>query len=163
MQYGVNKTTGDHRKHLMEMRLRTIQRLAAGEEQIKWLKSPEEFTFVMEGILKNEPVQAIINMPNQGQIENLPTGAVVEIFATVDANGIRPKASGKLPETMAAWARLHLQVIDFTVRAGLEGSRPLLLEALSLDPLCQQLDFREISSLADDILRATRKWLPRFN
>lgn len=162
MQYGVNKTTGDHRKHLMEMRLKTIQNYASGAESIEWKKSPEELTCVIQGILENKPMPCIVNLPNKGQIENLPIDAIVETFATVDASGIKPKPSGKLPEVMAVWARLHLAVVDLTVKAGMEGSRQHLIEALSLDPLCGQMDFRDIPKLADDLLNATREWLPRF-
>jgi len=162
-QYGVNKTTGDHRKHLMADRLDYIRRIAAEEEHVDWSRSAEEFMFVLEGIVSNQPAPCIVNVPNEGQIENLPRGAIVETFATVDASGVHPKPSGPLPEVIAAWARIHLQSIERTVEAGLQGSRQLLIEALSLDPLAQQMDFRDIPAMADDIIETTRTWLPRFH
>jgi alpha-galactosidase len=101
-------------------------------------------------------------MPNQGQITNLPKDAIVETLATVNANGITPKPSGELPGAIGSICRLHVDVHELTVRAALEGSRDLLVQALTLDPLSAGADFSEIGDLADDLLLANREWLPRF-
>ncbi len=47
-------------------------------------------------------------------------------------------------------------------KSRLEGSRDKLIQALSLDPMCGLADFSQLPRLADDLLQANRKWLPRF-
>ena len=48
------------------------------------------------------------------------------------------------------------------VEAALKGDRKLLVEAMSLDPSTGTMDFGQVPELCDDLLRANRKWLPRF-
>ncbi len=162
MQYGVNRTTGDHRKHLMDIRLEEIKAYADGSKEVTWLKSPEEMTTVLNGILTDTPTPCIVNLPNTGQISNMPEGAIVETFATVNGSAVTPKDSGALPSGIATYARLHNDIIELTVQAGLEGNMGKLKEALSLDPLCGTMDFRDIDAMAEDMVMATRKWLTRF-
>ena len=63
---------------------------------------------------------------------------------------------------MGSLCRLHVDVQEMTVQAALRGNRELLVEALSLDPTCAAADFAEIGELADELLAANRRWLPRF-
>ena len=49
-----------------------------------------------------------------------------------------------------------------TVKAALTGDRKLLVEAMSLDPSSGSTCFAEIPKLCDELLKANKKWLPRF-
>jgi len=162
MKYGVYKTTVDLRRHMVEKNLAYVQRVAAGEEDIDWTPSAEEMTAIMRAIITRTSVPAIVNAPNNGQITNLPADVTVETLATVSADGITPKPSGALPGPVGSLCRLHADIHELTVRAALEGSRDLLLQALSLDPLSAGADFSELGQMADELLTANRKWLPRF-
>jgi alpha-galactosidase/6-phospho-beta-glucosidase family protein len=92
----------------------------------------------------------------------MPQGAIVETLATVDQNGITPKASGVIPGAVGSLCRLHADIQAMTVRAPLDGDRALLVEALSLDPSNAPMDFADIPKLAEELLSANRQWLPRF-
>lgn len=162
MKYRIKKTTvGDRRLGKVE-KLQQIKQVAWGEKEADWTNSGEELVEIIRAIVKNDSVTGIVNMPNHGQIENLPENAVVETLATISAGGVAPKPSGKLPGSVGSLCRLHVDVHELTVQAALKGDRKLLMEALSLDPLSAGADFTELENLADDLLLANRKWLPRF-
>ena len=162
MSYGVHKTTVDGRRHMKANQLADIRRIANDEQEVDWTPSAEEMTEIMRAIVSGGTTPCIVNMPNQGQLGNMPEGAVVETLATISAEGIVPKPSGDLPGAVGSLCRLHADVHDLTVRAGLQGNRDLFVQALALDPLSAGADFAEIGALADDLLRANREWLPRF-
>ncbi len=162
-KYGVDKTTVDSRRAGLEVSLATVRRYAAAtEETMEWGQSGEEMCAIMRGILTGTPVRSIVNMPNQGQIGNLPRGAVVETFGTITKDGIEPALSGDMPGAIGSLCRLHLDVIDMVVRAALTGDRRLLVEAMTLDPSSANADFEDIPKLCDQLLEANRQYLPRF-
>jgi len=162
MKHGVLKTTIDHRRSRILDNLAYVRRLANESETISWKKSGEEMTEIMRAIITDGETPCIVNLPNQGQIENMPKGAIVETFATVGKNGATPKMSGALPGAIGSLCRLHSDIQSMTVRAALDGDRKLLIEAMSLDPSTGPMDFADIPKLADELLKANKQWLPRF-
>lgn len=74
-----------------------------------------------------------MNLPNRGQIANLPREAVVETMGVVGANGAEALAIGGLPTGVASMVRRVLDVQELTVEADLSGDRPLALQATRLD------------------------------
>jgi alpha-galactosidase len=162
MKYGVLKTTVDHRRHVIEKILGEIRGIARGEKEMVWETSGEEMTEIMRAIITNRQVTGIVNMPNTGQISNLSRDVVVETLATISSDGVVPKSSGELPGPVGSLCRLHVDVHELTLRAAFEGSRKILLQALSLDPLSGCADFSELKNLAEDLLQANKQWLPRF-
>jgi alpha-galactosidase len=162
MNYGVHKTTVDYRRHMKEHQLAEIRRIAQGELEIDWTPSAEEMTEIMRAVLTGQRTPCILNLPNRGQISNLPHDMVVETLATVGPDGMTPKPSGELPGAVGSLCRLHADVHELTVQAALQGSRDLFVQALALDPLSGGADMAELGQLADDLLEANRDWLPRF-
>ena len=162
MKYNVKKTTVDQRRKNQIDNLNEINRIASGQEEVSWEKSGEEMTEIIRAILTGKTTTAIVNTPNQGQITNMPKGAIVETLAQVSGAGIIPKPSGELPGAVGSLCRLHADIHSLTVDAALSGSRELLIEALSLDPSSGLTDFSELPELADDLLMANKEWLPRF-
>jgi len=161
-KYGVRKTTVDARRQGVERSLASVRRIAKGEELVAWDPSDEELTGIMRAILTQTTSVGTVNMPNRGQIANLPRDVVVETLAVIGADGVVPKPSGSLPGPIASLMRLHADIHELTLQAGLAGDRDLLVQALSLDPLSAPADFSEIGQLADDLLAANKQWLPRF-
>lgn len=160
--YNVRKTTVDRRRSLRRDNLESVRRIACGEEEIDWGRSGEEMTEILRAILNGSDTTAIVNMPNQGQIRNLPRGTIVETLATVGRKGMVPKLSGDLPGAVGTLCRLHADIHEMTVQAALAGDRDLLVQAMGLDPSSAGADFRELPALAEELLEANRSWLPRF-
>lgn len=162
MKYGTKKTTVDARRFGKYRQLEEIRSIARGDTEVSWRKSGEEVTEIMRAILFNGRMKTVVNVPNTGQITNLPEGAVVETLGHVTRDGVEPMASGELPGVAGAWSRLQLEVMELTLQAALEGSRELFIQALCLDPASTGADFSELPRMADELLHANREWLPRF-
>lgn len=169
IKYGTNKTTVDERLLTKARQLERIRKAARGEEKVSWPETNDWWDLMGEGfiplvraLLGGPAVTTVVNLPNRGQLANLPADAVVETLGRVTARGIDPDPVGDLPRPLAAWCRLHVEVQELTVRAALEGSREFMIEALTLDPLCGIADLSAIPAMADELLEANRQWLPRF-
>mgnify|MGYP000666377757 CR=1 FL=1 len=100
------------------------------------------------------------NLPNRGQVSNLPSEAVLEGPAIADAAGLRPIALGALPAGLAATLVPRIAVVETIVDAALQGSRELFVQALVADGSCPSLAAAQ--RLADDLLAAHAGHLPQF-
>lgn len=100
------------------------------------------------------------NLPNTGQISNLPMGATVETPVIVDGAGIHPVHVGPLPEPIAELLRRETVVAQLCVDAAVEGSREKALQCLLLDPVITDIDAAR--KILDDYLLSYKEYLPQF-
>ena len=100
------------------------------------------------------------NLPNVGQIANMPFGATVETPVIVDGAGIHPVQVGALPEPIAELLRRETVVAQLCVDAAVEGSREKALQCLLLDPVIT--DIEAARKILDDYLRSYKEYLPQF-
>lgn len=100
------------------------------------------------------------NLPNEGQIANLPLGATVETPVVVDGAGIHPVHMGALPEPIAELCRRETTVSQLCVDAAVEGSREKALQCLLLDPVIT--DVATARNILDDYLTEYKDYLPLF-
>jgi alpha-galactosidase len=100
------------------------------------------------------------NLPNEGQIANLPMGATVETPVVVDGAGIHPVHVGVLPGSIAELLRRETVVAQLCVDAAVEGDREQALQCLLLDPVIR--DIETAKKILDDYLESYREYLPQF-
>ena len=100
------------------------------------------------------------NLPNAGQIANLPFGATVETPVQVNGAGIHPVHVGALPESIAELCRREIAVAQLCVDAAVEGSREKALQCLLLDPVIT--DIEAAKKILDDYLTSYKEYLPQF-
>jgi alpha-galactosidase len=100
------------------------------------------------------------NLPNVGQIANVPTGATVETPVIVDGAGIHPVHIGALPEPIAELLRRETFVAQLGVDAAVEGSREKALQCLLLDPVITDIETGR--KILDDYLTSYKEYLPQF-
>jgi alpha-galactosidase len=100
------------------------------------------------------------NLPNVGQISNLPMSATVETPVVMDGAGIHPVHVGALPEPIAELLRRETTVAQLCVDAAVEGSREKALQCLLLDPLVSDISMAK--AILDDYLVTFREHLPQF-
>jgi len=100
------------------------------------------------------------NLPNRGQVPNLPAEAIIESPAVADAGGMRPIAQPPLPPGIVGTLATRLAWVETVVDAALEGSREKFVQALVLDGCVSSIDVAE--KLADELLEAQAEYLPQF-
>ena len=104
------------------------------------------------------PYTRVLNVLNRGGlIEGLPADACVEARVTYDGKSLRgPRVT--LPPAvhslLTTWTTIHELSIQAAVRCDRDAAR----QALFLDPHVR--DLYEIAPLLEDLLKATRPWLP---
>ena len=100
------------------------------------------------------------NLPNLGQISNLPIGATVETPVIVDGAGIHPVHVDEMPEGIAEILRREITVSQFSVDAAIDGDRKKALQCLLLDPVIT--DYETAEKVLDDYLITYKNYLPQF-
>jgi alpha-galactosidase len=104
-------------------------------------------------------IQATVR--NDALIDNLPSGAAVEVPCRLGATGATPLPVGDLPAQCAALNRTFLSVVDLTVRAAVLGRPDHIRHALMADPnTAASLSVGEIWRLADELVAAHGERLP---
>ncbi len=102
----------------------------------------------------------VVDVRNNGSVACLPDDAVVEVPCLVDRDGAHPLEQRDLPPDMAGLVA-HCKAYErLAVEASLNGSRETMIRALVANPLVGQYPLAE--RLADTLLHANRRFLPRF-
>jgi Alpha-galactosidases/6-phospho-beta-glucosidases, family 4 of glycosyl hydrolases len=92
----------------------------------------------------------VMNVPNEGQISNLPMESIVETKCLADSIGVHPIHAGKLPPIVESIVRPILIRQEQYMEAAMEDSFEKLRAALSTDPLVN--DFRRIDDLCRELM-----------
>ncbi|MCC6299343.1 MAG: hypothetical protein IT314_08595 [Anaerolineales bacterium] len=100
------------------------------------------------------------NLPNVGQIANLPYGATVETPVQVNDAGIHPVHAGALAEPIAELCRREITAAQLCVDSVMEGNREKALQSLLLDPV--NTDVEVAKKILDDYVSSYKEYLPQF-
>ena len=160
MQFGL--TSVKHRKEELQKRLARGARLASGEEEVKIKVSGEEGVTQIRALLGLTELVTNVNIPNMGQIPNLPMGAVVETNAAFRANSLTPVFAGPVPkEILPLIGRISAE--QEVVAEGIaERDVEKIFNAFAADPLvtCSLSDARK---LFKEMCENTKKYLTMYN
>jgi alpha-galactosidase len=120
----------------------------------------EQVVEIIESIRQDVGRVYSTNLPNRGQVPNLPPEAIVESPAVADAGGLRPVMLPKFDAALAGTLATRYQWVETIVDAALQGSRQKFVQALLLDGAMNSLGDAE--RMADDLLKAQAEYLPQF-
>lgn len=159
--YKLVRTTMARRREMNRESKTLAKRMAAGTEPMM-PPSSETAAQILKAVIRNEPFFDTFNLPNTGQVENLPLGAVVETPGMMDGAGFTPLAMGALPMTVRQVTEVHCHVQMMILEAAVTGNRRLALQALEMDPLCAHLAPSQIARMGGELIEATGAFLPQF-
>ena len=148
------------RKEDLKRRLRRSDDLAGGKEDIDLTASGEEGHLLLKALLGLGDLVSNVNVPNRGQIPNLPMGAVVETNALFGLNRIEPVYAGPMPANILPLVARHVYNQENTLRAALQRDRKLGFTTFMNDPQMAFVAPREGKKLFDDMLENQRAYLP---
>ncbi|NCC07214.1 MAG: alpha-glucosidase/alpha-galactosidase [Clostridia bacterium] len=155
-------TTIDMRLKQLDERLERSKRLVSGEEEVSMKPSGEEGVLLMKALLGMGDIISNVNIPNYGQIPNLPLGAVVETNALFRCDDIAPVMAGKLPDDLCSLVIKHCLQQENTVKAGLTCDKELAFRAFMDDPL-MTIGLNDGKELFETMLHNQKDYLPGWN
>jgi alpha-galactosidase len=158
--YGVQLTRIAHRQEQVSSARAAVHAVLGGQP-LGLTRSPEATADIVSAVANGRSVRTIVNLPNTGQIDNLPRGAVVETLAEITSAGAQPLGVGKLPLGVLSTLEPHVLNQEMIAQAALEGDRRLALQAMFADPLVP--DLPTAGALLDDLLAAHADYLPQFS
>ena len=150
------------RKDEQKERFNKSERLLSGEEELKLKVTGEEGVKQMRAILGLGDFVTNVNLPNRGQIPNLPLGAVVETNASFTSGTVTPVVAGDIPKEIYPLISRICTMQEVVSDAIADRDVEKIFNVFSNDPLvtCSLDDARE---LFFKMLRNTKTYLKDYN
>lgn len=90
---------------------------------------------IIEALSSNKSVEMVVNVSNNGAIEDLEDDDVVETNCIVSKDGVKPVKLGRLPDSVAGLVKTIKQYERLTIEASMENSKEKAVWALLNHPL----------------------------
>ena len=155
-------TTVAWRKSELAERLEKSKKLLSGDEKVELKPTGEEGVNQMRALLGLSDLVTNVNIPNCGQISNLPMGAVVETNAYFTSDSVTPVVAGEIPESIYPLVSRICAQQEMTDIAISERNVEKLFTVFANDPLvtCNRDEARE---LFDKMCENTKEYLKEYN
>lgn len=122
--------------------------------------SHEEVVDIIAAMWTDTPTWIMAtNVPNRGYLPDVADGAIVEVGATVDADGLHPDQMPPLGEPLAGWLATQTHLQDLVVESALTGDPDLALQAVIEDP-CSPPDEAACRAMFDELRALQAPHLP---
>ncbi len=157
--WGFSLTTVDYRVQDLHKRIEKSRQYLNKELRLNNQPSGEEGILLIKSLLGLARTVSNVNVPNVGQIANLPLGAIVETNALFERDHITPVFAGEAPDNILALLTPHVDNHERILNAALSCDRELAFEAFCKDPLVT-IDEKDALDLFNEMLENTRKYLP---
>lgn len=154
-------TSVDWRVDDLHRRLQRSDDLISGKEELKLRPSGEEGHLLLKAVLGLGDLVSNVNVPNRGQVSNLPIGAVVETNALFGRDRIEPVYAGAVPANVLPLVARHVYNQENTLRAAMTCDRTLGYTTFMNDPQMGVVSLEDGQKLFDDMLENQRKYLPK--
>ena len=161
-EYGLHRTSIKERREGKKKAEKRLQNLIEGKDKLPSKPSREIAADIISTMQMGKEFVDVVNLPNRGQISNLPRGCVLETLGLINASGFHPITVGELPPQILNLVLPHIQNQEMIVEAGLSGDWDKAFYALYNDPLCSHLSYPKIKEMGEKLLKANKKYLPQF-
>lgn len=154
-------TPVDWRKEDLKNRMQRSDDLISGKQEVDLTGSGEEGHLLLKALLGLGDLVSNVNIPNQGQLPDLPLGAVVETNALFGYDRIQPVYSGRMPQGVTGLVMRHVQNQESALHAILNEDRDLAFAAFMNDPQMGNVSLEDGEKLFDEMLEAQRSYVPK--
>lgn len=167
------KTVEDWKFGLTTVDFREAQRAQLIEETIAYANgtkpfplngSTEEAVDLMKALLGFKTIVSNVNLPNRGQMQQLPLGSIVETNCVFSNGQVKPVVSNPLPTAAANLVYQNCVNID-TVYEGIKArDLSVIFSAFVNQPLCSSLTMEQCAAFFREMCENTRDYLePHFD
>ena len=152
-------TTVDHRRADRAKKIADSEAMADGRILAPLERSSEELVQFMLAILGFGSVVSNANVPNVGQMPQLPLGSVVETNCVFDRGGVKPVVANPLPGGVLSLVTPNALNIENLHKAIKERDLHKILEAFLAQPLCSGLSYEAGERLFREMALGTARYL----
>lgn len=149
------------RKENLKERLQKSADLRSGKLPVTLAKTGEDGVNQMRALLGLSEMITNVNLPNMGQIPNLPLGAVVETNATFRDDKVIPVMAGNVPTSIHPLIARIVDEQELIVEAALNRDLELAFVAFANDPLVR-LSVEDARKLFDEMVENTKAYLTEY-
>ncbi len=155
-------TSVDFRKGELKKRLEQSAKLVSGEAETKLANTGEEGVNQIRALLGLHDLVTNVNIPNRGQIPNLPIGAVVETNAVFRSDSLNPVFAGNIPESIYPLVSRICYQQEALNTAIANRDMDAVFCVFANDPLVT-CGINDAKKLFDEMVENTKKYLPDWN
>ena len=145
----------------LKERLAKSERLVNGEEKFVIKETGEEGVEQIRAILGLRELTTNVNMPNVGQIPNLPLGAVVETNASFSCGTVTPVMAGEIPMPIYPLISKICGNQEIVAKAAANRDLDLAFSAFANDQLVR-LPLDKARELFDEMVENTKAYLGEY-
>ncbi|MBQ4630473.1 MAG: alpha-glucosidase/alpha-galactosidase [Clostridia bacterium] len=146
----------------LEERLAKSARLVSGEEELSINKTGEEGVEQIRALCGLRDMVTNVNMPNVGQIPNLPLGAVVETNAAFRSDTVVPLMAGSIPDSVYPLISRACGEQEMVARACRERNLELAFNAFANNSLVT-VSLSDARQLFKEMINSTSKYLDMYD
>lgn len=159
-KWGYGLTSVDFRRNQLKKRLDQSVKYVSGEDKFTFDNpSDEEGVRQIRALLGLESFVTNVNLPNMGQIPNIPLGVIVETNAVFSGDSVMPQYSGEVPQPilniMGPAINNQKIVLESTIRKDING----VFSAFVTDRLCDRIHYNDLRKLFNEMVLNTKSYL----
>jgi alpha-galactosidase len=156
-RWGFSLTPVSWRIENREKLIQQAQAYRNGTAIMTPVESGEEGLKIIKALLGLGNIVTNVNMPNHGQMPDLPADAVVETNAAFSRDSIQPLVSGGLPADVRALVMPHVLAQEGIIEAVFEGDADRAFRVFSQDLAVQTLSPGDARTLFNEMCSKTLK------
>lgn len=159
-QFGL--TTVDLREQMQAERIQETIEMVAGTRPLPVQRSTEEAAELMKALMGFKTMVSNVNLPNRGQMPQLPLGSIVETNCVFSNDQLKPVLSNPLPAGAAELVQWNCSNIDACYDGIKARDLEKIFEVFANQPLCSSLSREQARDLFKEMCRNTREYLDPY-
>lgn len=146
----------------LKKRLARSQRLFYDEEKFKLRNSGEEGVMQMRALLGLSTLVTNVNLPNVGQLPNLPLGTIVETNAVFKSDMLCPVQAGEIPDSIYDLVYRTAVENNLTIDAAFSRDKEFAYECFADGHMLKGLDVAQKRELFNKMFENTKEYLTDY-
>ncbi len=160
-KWAFNLTPVSYRKQDLKNRLAKSNAYYSGKQKVVIGETGEEGIQMLTALLGLGDLVTNVNIPNVGQIPNLPLGAIVETNAILRADEVTPVMAGDVPYSIYPLVSRILGEQNEILSAALSRDLDAAFSAFASDPLVT-IPLSDARALFDEMIENTKEYLSEY-
>lgn len=159
---GFYLTSVSYRKEDEQRKIQKTLGQIDGTEEVRIELSGEEGVDQIRALLGHQDLVTNVNLPNQGQMPDMPIGAIVETNAVFSGDSVKPVFTGPINPNVSAIVYQHAAKQKNLIDAYFAQDKDALFEAFYYDPSVARLSKQQATALFDEMIEKTQNYLEKW-